>query len=667
MSATTLPAAPEVVGPTVTISGDDPGRVFEGVGALSAGASSRLLLDYPEPQRSQILDYLFQPNFGASLHQLKVEIGGEVNSTDGTEASHARTREELLHPRPEYYQRGYEWWLMVEAMKRNPAVMLDILQWGAPPWIGEEEVKHVDPARREQGEREFTQDPEGKTVVRKKLGDREFRFFSQDNADYIAAFILGAKRYHGLDIDFCGVWNEITYEAAWIKQLRRTLDTKGLGSVKIVAPDLYTPNRWEIAKDLQADPELAKAIHAIGAHYLQFKSTPEAQASGKPLYASEDISSKGDWQNAKKYARAFNRNYIQGRMTKTIYWSLIAAYYDYLDFSSCGPMRAVTPWSGFYEVQPAIWATAHTTQFAQPGWRYLDNACVLLPDDSSCVALLSPNGRDYSVIIETANAKKPQPLTLKVDAGLSQKPLALWRTTEQSQFERLPDVQPTNGVVQLTLEPGAFYSLTTTTGQRKGAAPVPPDAPFPLPYADDFESGKPGRLPKYFSDHEGAFEFALRPDGKGQCLFQAVTQQGIPWLRKFLWPHTLIGPAELNVGLIECEAMVLKGGSVGLGARIQKSKAAEVPGYWLEVSTTNQWTLKAHERLLAKGEVPFAPDQWHTLALRFNGDRITAEIDGQAVAAVTDATYALGACALMSGWNQAYFDNFKLNPARPAQ
>lgn len=33
-------------------------------------------LDYPEPQRSEILDYLFKPNFGAALSILKVEIGG---------------------------------------------------------------------------------------------------------------------------------------------------------------------------------------------------------------------------------------------------------------------------------------------------------------------------------------------------------------------------------------------------------------------------------------------------------------------------------------------------------------------------------------------------------------------------------------------------------------
>jgi len=42
----------------------------------------------PERQRSEILDYLFLPNFGAGLGVLKLEIGGDTQSTDGTEPSH---------------------------------------------------------------------------------------------------------------------------------------------------------------------------------------------------------------------------------------------------------------------------------------------------------------------------------------------------------------------------------------------------------------------------------------------------------------------------------------------------------------------------------------------------------------------------------------------------
>src|SRR4051794_20879499 len=76
----------------VVLDGASPGRTYDGIGAASAGASSRLLIDYPEPYRSQILDYLFKPGYGAALQHLKVEIGADVNSTDGSEPSHARTR-----------------------------------------------------------------------------------------------------------------------------------------------------------------------------------------------------------------------------------------------------------------------------------------------------------------------------------------------------------------------------------------------------------------------------------------------------------------------------------------------------------------------------------------------------------------------------------------------
>lgn len=54
----------------------DPARglEFEGIGALSAGASSRLLMDCPEPQRSEILDLLFKPGYAAAPHRFKVKV-----------------------------------------------------------------------------------------------------------------------------------------------------------------------------------------------------------------------------------------------------------------------------------------------------------------------------------------------------------------------------------------------------------------------------------------------------------------------------------------------------------------------------------------------------------------------------------------------------------------
>lgn len=70
------------------------GKRFDGLGAISGGgATSRLLVDYPIEQREQVLDLLFLPQYAASLHIFKVEIGGDSQSTDGTESSHMHSAE----------------------------------------------------------------------------------------------------------------------------------------------------------------------------------------------------------------------------------------------------------------------------------------------------------------------------------------------------------------------------------------------------------------------------------------------------------------------------------------------------------------------------------------------------------------------------------------------
>ncbi len=67
-----LPSLSLSLAAPISLDGSTAHHVFDGVGALSAGASSRLLFDYEDPYRSDVLDLLFKPNFAASLHILKV-------------------------------------------------------------------------------------------------------------------------------------------------------------------------------------------------------------------------------------------------------------------------------------------------------------------------------------------------------------------------------------------------------------------------------------------------------------------------------------------------------------------------------------------------------------------------------------------------------------------
>ena len=75
---------------TIRLSANSTGKQFDGIGAVNGGgATSVLLKDYPEPQRSQIMDLVYKPMFGASVSAILVEVPGDGNSTQGSMPSHS--------------------------------------------------------------------------------------------------------------------------------------------------------------------------------------------------------------------------------------------------------------------------------------------------------------------------------------------------------------------------------------------------------------------------------------------------------------------------------------------------------------------------------------------------------------------------------------------------
>jgi hypothetical protein len=70
--------------------------------------------------------------------------------------------------------------------------------------------------------------------------------------------------------------------------------------------------------------------------------------------------------------------------------------------------------------------------------------------------------------------------------------------------------------------------------------------------------------------------------------------------------------------------------------------------------------------VLAEGTVQaFDPSAWQELTLACLGSKLTATINGQVVAALTDSTYDSGSAALGSGFHHAAFDDFKIKALAP--
>jgi hypothetical protein len=627
----------------IVIDGRGAGRTFDGLGAVSAGGSTRLLVDYPEPQRSRILDYLFKPGYGAALQHLKVEIGADVQSTDGSEPSHMRAASDHDSTR------GYEWWLMTEARKRNPHIVLEVLPWGAPRWVGERAA--------------------GKETL-----------YSRRMAAYVVDFIRTAKRDHSLYISYVGIWNERDFSIPYIKRLHELLRGQGL-STRIVCCD----GDWSIADAMLKDPELTADIAVIGAHYPRdehgkVSTTEAARETGKPLWSSEDQPNGGggpivsrDWLvGGRILAQFYNQNYLQGSMTSTEIWSPVTSYYDNLPAAGSGLMAANTPWSGHYDVKSTIWVTAHTTQFAQPGWQYLDSACGNLPEHGSYVSLRSKDGRNWSTVLETVGAQRPQTISFQVTGGLAAASVHVWETNNTRAFEHLVSLTPVQGAFEYTFDPDSLYSLTTTSGQGKGLDQPPPAARFPLPYTDDFEQTRVGHAPKYLSDQDGAFEVRPCIGRRGRCLEQVVEAKPIAWAA-VPDPYTLAGDSQWQDYGVAVDVRFLSSAPAELMGRIDSAddweddgKSPLPSGYLLTARPGGEWELSSvsfHHPVatLASGSAALDRRQWHRLKLEFHGRRIVASLDGRLIASVEDPAHAHGMIALGTEWGRIQFDDLQVS------
>ncbi len=285
------------------------GPIFDGLGGLSAGAGTRLLIDYHEPQRSWVLDYLFKPSFGAALQVLKIEIGGTGDSTIGTEDSHERIRGHID------MGRGYELWFAQEALRRNPKLVLYGLPWTFPPWV------------------EVASEGFGAAAI-----------------TYLADWVVGVEQALGRPLQYLGWHNESPWEDSWVFGLRQELDRRGKQHVQLVVADCG-PNYQTSYAQLDGffhNKTLSSAAAAIGLHYPNSIMPGRLSSSqayyrnlsslpdGQKLWSSEEFSTPATQSGSRCLAKLFNRNFIDANLTSSIVWSIIYAWFTDLACSGQG-------------------------------------------------------------------------------------------------------------------------------------------------------------------------------------------------------------------------------------------------------------------------------------------------------------------------------------------
>jgi hypothetical protein len=665
---------------SIAVNGNGGDRVYDGVGAvLGGGGNARYLMDYPAAERTQILDYLFEPGYGASLQLLKLEIGGDANSSDGAEPSVEHTQGKIG------CNAGYEFSVAKQAVALNPYLKLYGLQWAAPGWAG----------------------------------DGTDSVFTSDDITYLIDWLNCAKQ-QDLTISYLGGWNESDNgsHSAWFGQLRSALNAAGYSGVQIVAADTFDPSTWPYTSDssvaILGNHDVCGYPTGVAGAQTTCTTTQAALDSGKPLWASELGAMDAGAQTgctvpcAPAMDRATVRGYIDARLTGYLEWPVLDAMPPGLPYENRGLVTADQPWSGNYSVNAMTWAIAQFTQFVWPpwsgnpgGWKYVDSASGFLQGnraDGSYVTLVRSGGTAWSTIAETTSATAAQQATFTVTGGdgLAGDQVHVWASnfnfsggSSPSQwFVQQPSINPVNGTFTITLQPGWVYSLTTTTGQGKGTAAGPSAASFPVPYTDSLSSsgqaGSSDEEPAYLVAMDGAFELApcAVPDGANTtCTEQEAAPEPVLWggdnpATTTRFPYAIIGDSSLKNYTVSCDVLLTQSGtSAGLVGRFSGMKGPQVgdfDGYVFDVSSTGAWQLVKNDETagdiatLASGTTAaLGTGSWHRLTLSLHGSTITASVGGTQVTSVTDASWTAGPAGVEAGaftrsWPQTQYSNLSI-------
>ena len=628
------------------------GLPFDGIGALSAGASSRLLPDYHEPYRSQILDYLFTPQFGAALQILKVEIGGDAQSTEGTEASHMHVADE------ENYERGYEWWLMKQAKARNPAIKLYGLSWGFPQFVME--------------------------------GQQSGLPLTNTTIDYIVRWLVAARDIHGLNIDYIGIWNERAYSSPYIIGLHKSMQAHNLSTLIVAADDCCPP--WDICDSMLADAEMSAAVTFMGVHYPNQQITANCSSLTQRKWSSEDFSSVytagGCW------SRLLNRNYVYSQYTSTIAWSPIAAYYDELPYSRVGLMHSASPWSGHYDVDQVIWATAHTTHHVDIGWQYLANGSgvgelsgggtyIALTDGTQLTIVVEAITHEQSVCINDGYAPGGTAVEQNVTFTLAGQFAALpylhvfYSSFDPKQpivmYEYRGIVKPdSSGSFTFDLQPDTLYTFSTRNSTKQSHPAPPPAAPFPAHYHDSFDVRTLYGQPHYWTDQSGVFEqYASDNTSHGGVVRQVVPTMPVGWCGDAVVAYSVLGDNSWRYVNVSAEVFIEQQGTAVIAAAVATGGCtgpAGSPAIAFAITAGGQWTLSNTTSLgytVASGG-KYAAGVWYSVRLSVGVDGIEVAVDGTVVCAVKSSDWVgstLGWVGIGSSFDYVQFDHFVVDGA----
>ena len=659
---------------------------FRGLGCVTGSGSSRLLMDYkrnhPEIYQ-EIMKLLFQPDYGASLTHIKIELGADVNSSSGTEPCAKRFPEEKTD-----VSRGAGFQFAADAKKLNPEITLDLLRWGEPHWVTE--AFHES----------------------KKAGfEARYRWYYET--------LKAAYETYQLKFDFISPdSNEPDVPAAdWLIYFSKRLKLErrapyDFSKIKIVASDEVTTQN--ISALMRENEQLRNAVDVIGLHY-----TTRADENTKYLhdfYEKEiwysegiapcnvpELSRRADGTGITGSNGAVNtavriiNAYAKSRMNLYEFQPAVSAQYDGSRYAPKQLLTAKTPWSGYYQPDAGLWIAAHFMRFAAPDWLYVPEACFGDGQDNQTVwntkdnymTLISPDRRNFTMhFANDTNTPRSYEVFLQNMEELPEKVFLLQTAgspipepVDKNWFRVIDEITLNSDGAEasftITVNP---YSVLTVTSLEcsdiigtEQLKPIPEHKRLPLPFTLPMQSDEKnfGHMPFYTTDQGGAFEL-VKSENNTIFLEQKITKDILPTNWRFSAtpePVTSFGDdtwMNYQASAVAYFASSEEENYVGIGMHYNSAVTCSETaacGLQLRLYANGTWQLLYMNELLQEGQTQdYIYSIGHKISIASMGILVFCFIDGHSVYEMQLDSRPLvrsGRMALYSAYYQNRFQQVK--------
>ncbi len=426
-----------------TIDWSRTAQEIDGFGASGAFLMAKSLMDFPEPQRSEVLDILFSQSKGAGLSIVRniVPDGSTVGGGSQT-----------FEPK----EGVWDWtvdkdqiWLMQEAAKRGTTRFMSTV-WSPPGWM------------------KTNNSPVGGSL----RPDKYLAF-----AEYLSMYIRGYKEHHGIDIYAISLANEpdvnVRYASChwtgkefhdFLKFLIPVFERDKI-TAKVIVGEYSGWSEYPVMESL-ADSVTAARVDIVGVHAYHTADRdpfpPISQRSGplvvtlarkKKIWQTE-VCNLGrnypDLRDGLYWAKVLHTHVAENNTNAWLYW-----------WTNSGPtsgqgMTHLDSRNKTYTVDKRLYTIGNYSRFIKPGYFRVPTNFEL---STGVLVSAYKSESDKKLVVVAINENvKPRDLSIKLKS-ISAGSAALWRTSQTEDLANLKELKvAADSTLKTTLAP---YCVTT--------------------------------------------------------------------------------------------------------------------------------------------------------------------------------------------------------------